>query len=458
MAQETLANTSIAPEYQPRYDLEAEMGLLGSIILDDSVLGEIHNVLEKDHFYDTRHPIIYETMLDLFDERTPIDFVTLKNQLEKKGAGLFDKIGGLDYLTMLAESVSSPGNAIYYAKIIREKFILRRVMEGCHEILKEACQANIESEPLLDKAQQIIFEIASKKESFKAIHIKDILKDTFETYIMTVRERKGMLSGLATGLTELDEILGGLQGGQLIIVAGRPGTGKSSFGLRLIEQVGINDNKALALFTLEVTRQQVVQNLLCSYNRIDGQKLRKGFVSNEEINQLLLSAGKIEQANILIDDASALTPFDLRSRCRRLKAEHDIQLVVVDYLQLMMMKDAESREREIANISYSLKSLAKELNIPVVAMAQLSRAPEQRDAKQPKPRLSDLRESGTIEQDADIVLLLYRDELYHPTNPDNENLCEMMVAKNRNGPVGNIKVLFQKQFTRFENYYQKEEE
>lgn len=456
MPPETQANSNTLPEYPPRFDLEAETGLLGSILLDDSVIGEVYQILEKDHFYNTNHKILYEAMLNLYDERMPIDMVTLKNELEKKGSELFEKVGGLDYLTTLVESVSSPSNAAYYARLIREKYILRSITEGCYEILRDACQTTTESESLLDKAQQIIFEVAQKKESLKTIHIKDILKDTFESHIMTIHDRRGRLNGLPTGLTEVDDLLGGLQGGQFIVVAGRPGTGKSSFGLRLMEQVGLIEKKPLVMFTLEVTSQQVVQNLLCSHNRLDGQKLRRGFVTAEEIQQLLISAGEFEKTNILIDDSSALTPFDLRTRCRRLKADNDIQLIIVDYLQLMMIKDAEKREREIAAISFSLKSLAKELNVPVVAMAQLSRAPEQRDVRQPKPRLSDLRESGAIEQDADIVILLYREELYNQS-PENENLCDIIVAKNRNGPTSNIKVLFLKQFTRFENYHKEDE-
>jgi replicative DNA helicase len=224
----------------------------------------------------------------------------------------------------------------------------------------------------------------------------------------------------------------------------------------LLEQVGLVEKKPLVMFTLEVTSQQVVQNLLCSHNRLDGRKLRQGFLTAEEIQQLLISAGEFEKTDILIDDSSALTPFDLRTRCRRLKADNDIQLIIVDYLQLMMIKDAEKREREIATISFALKSLAKELNVPVVAMAQLSRAPEQRDFRQPKPRLADLRESGAIEQDADVVLLLYREELYNQT-PENENLCDIIVAKNRNGPTEKVEVLFLKQFTRFENHHKEDE-
>jgi replicative DNA helicase len=455
MPTNTVTNSATGHEFQPQYDLEAETGLLGSIILDDSIVAGIHEVLDKEYFYNTNHQIIYDAMLKLYDERSPIDLVTLKSELEKRGDGLFDKIGGLDYLTNLVESVSSTANSIYYAKLIREKYILRAVMLGCNEILRETAQSTADSEYLLDKAQRIIFEVAQKKEAIKMIHIKDILTETFEKHIMTVHDRKGRLSGLSTGIAELDDTLGGLRGGQLIVVAGRPGTGKSSFGLRLLEQTGLVEKKAAILYTLEVTSQEVVTNLLCCHARVNSQSLRKGLVSAEEIQELMLSAGQFEKADIFIDDSTALTPFDLRSRARRLKADHDIQLILVDYLQLMMMKDADSREREIAQISYSLKSLAKELNIPVVAMAQLSRSPEHREPKQPKPRLSDLRESGTIEQDADVVLLLYRDELYNP-NSEKKNICEINIAKQRNGPTNTFEVQFQKEYTRFENLYKEE--
>jgi replicative DNA helicase len=456
MANNPAVSQNPGHDFQPQYDLEAETGLLGSIILDDSIVASVHEVLDKEYFYNSNHQIIYAAMLKLYDERSPIDLVTLKSELEKRGDGLFDKVGGLDYLTNLVESVSSTANSNYYAKLIREKYILRAIMLGCNEILRETSQSTADSEYLLDKAQHIIFEVAQKKEAIKMIHIKDILTETFEKHIMTVHDRKGRLSGLSTGLAELDDTLGGLRGGQLIVVAGRPGSGKSSFGLRLLEQTGLVEKKAAVIYTLEVTSQEVVTNLLCCHARVDSQKLRRGLISAEEIQELMLSAGQFEKSNIFIDDSTALTPFDLRSRARRLKADHDIQLILVDYLQLMMMKDADSREREIAQISYSLKSLAKELGIPVVAMAQLSRAPEHREAKQPKPRLSDLRESGAIEQDADVVLLLYRDELYNP-NSEKKNICEIIIAKQRNGPTNTFEVQFQKEYTRFETLYKEEE-
>jgi len=449
-------NSTPLQDYQHPQDIEAEASLLGCIMLDNSVTANVHEIVDRDCFYNTSHQIIYEAMLKLYDERVPIDLVTLKNDLEKRGDGILDKIGGTDYLMTVLESVPSAANADHYARIIREKYIIRTILQTCNEIMRQAAQPTAESDKLLDDAQRLILDVAQKKDATKNIHIKDLLKETFESRILSIRDRKGRLLGLPTGLTKLDDMLGGLQGGQFIVVAGRPGSGKSSFGLKLMEQAGLIEKKPVVLYTMEVTAQQVVQNLLCAHSRIDSQKLRRGFSSDEDIRDIMLAASKYQEAPIIIDDSSALTPFDLRSRVRRLKADYDIQMVIVDYLQLMMVRDAESREREIAGISYALKSLAKELNIPVVAMAQLSRAPEQRDVRQPRPRLSDLRESGTIEQDADVVLLLYRDELHNPTTDENRNICEINIAKQRNGPTGMIKCQFQKECTRFENLYTEE--
>lgn len=456
MAIEAVSTPGAVQDYQHPHDLEAEGCLLGSLLLDNSVIADIHELIKKDCFYNSHHQLIYEAILKLYDERVPVDEVTLKNELEKRGPNILEKIGGASYLITLSESVPSAGNAIYYAKIIREKYIQRRVMEACYNILHEASQSSQSSEVLLDKAEQVIFDVARQKEIVESIRIPDILRDVYER-ITLAHERKGRLSGLPTGLIELDNLLGGLQAGQFIVVAGRPGSGKSSFALRLLEESGLKEKKPIILFTMEVTSQQVVQNLLCSHAHVNSHLLRRGAISNEDIQKLLTAANAFHTTPILVDDSVALTPFDLRTKARRLKSDYDIQLVIVDYLQLMMMKDADNREREIATISYSLKNLAKELNIPVVAMAQLSRAAEHREPKQSKPKLSDLRESGAIEQDADVVLLLYRDELHNPDS-EHQNICEIHIAKQRNGPTGMVKVSFLKEFTRFENLYREEQE
>ncbi|MCK4908619.1 MAG: replicative DNA helicase [Planctomycetes bacterium] len=455
MATVTNTNKQITSEYQPPHDIEAEMSLLGSVILDNSVLADIHRLISPESFYHSYHQVIYEILVKFhLDEHRAIDVVILKDELSQKG--LLEKVGGIDYLTSLMESVPSSANADYYARIVWEKYILRSIMLTCHQILRQAVQPNVKSNDLLNEAQRMIFDIARRKELEKSNQIKDILDDVFKNRIMESFDRKTRLLGMPTGLIELDDLLSGLQGGQLIIVAGRPGTGKSSFALKLLDQISLKENKPAAIFTLEVTDQQLVQNLLCAHSQVNSQHLRKGMIDDEAKNHLLLAAGAFRESPIFIDDSSELSPQDLRFKARRLKADYDIQILIVDYLQLMQLKGAESRQIEIASISFALKSLAKELNIPVVAMAQLSRAAEQRDTKHPRPRLSDLRESGAIEQDADVVLLLYREELYDSNNPAVHNICEVEIAKQRNGPIGRVKVTFLQEYTRFENFHQEQ--
>ncbi|MEK7448258.1 MAG: replicative DNA helicase, partial [Planctomycetota bacterium] len=393
---------------------------------------------------------IYDIIVKFhLDERRSVDVVILKDELTKRG--LLEKVGGIDYLTSLMESVPSAANAVYYARIIREKYILRTVMLTCHQILRSAAQPDVHSDSLLNEAQKLIFDVARQKETEKSVKIQDILDGVFKNRIMEAFDRKSQLMGLSTGLYELDDRLGGLQGGQLIIVAGRPGMGKSSLSLKLLEQTGLVESKPVVIFTLEVTDQQVVQNLLCSHSRVNSHNLRKGLIDDEAKNRLLMAAGQFREKPIFIDDSSGLSPQDLRFKARRLKADYDIQLLIVDYLQLMRVENAESRQIEIATISYALKSLAKELDIPVVAMAQLSREAEKRDAKHPRPRLSDLRESGAIEQDADVVLMLYRDELYNEPTQETANICEIRIEKQRNGPTGEFKTTYLAEYTRFEN-------
>lgn len=439
-------------DYQQPYDLEAEMSLLGSILLDNSILGEVLQTVNKESFYQTSHKFIFVTMVRLYDKRNPIDLVTLKDDLIRQG--LLEGMGGIDYLTTIINTVPSATNAFHYAKIVREKYLLRHIMLLSHQLLREASQSSVDSEMLLDRAQREIFDLVRKAGLGKEIKISEILKETFDK-IIEYRDRKTRVSGLPSGLNELDDEIGGLHPGQFVVVAGRPSMGKSSFALRLLEQVGLVENKPVCLYTLEVTKEQVVQNLLCSTARVNAQKLRSGFVSDEEIQRLMLTAAKYDPTNIFIDDTVDVSILELKARTRRLKLDHDIQLLIVDYLQLMRIKERqpESRQVEVAFISQSLKNLAKELNIPVVAISQLSRETERREPKNPRPRLSDIRESGAIEQDADVVLLLYREELYRST-PENTNVCEIHIAKQRNGPSGKtIEVAFIKEYTRFDNLF-----
>jgi replicative DNA helicase len=436
-------------DFQYPQDKEAESALLGSLILDNSQIGEVADILKPEYFYQQTYRLIYETMIELYDRRVPFDTVILKNELLKKGN--LDKVGGIENIVAILESVPTASNATYYAEIIREKHILRRVIVISNDILKKSATGQTDSETLLEEAQKSIFQIAQEKDKAEIVSIRDVVKEVFSQ----IRDKGKKVTGLPYGLSKLEEFTGGMHPAQFIVVAGRPGSGKSSFALKLTEEIALKENKPVVLYTLEVTAEQIVKNLLCCTARINSSKFRSGILSEEEKKYLLDVCGYWREAPVFIDDTSALSVFELKNRSRRLKHQYDIQLIIVDYLQLMRWEEAEYREREIAYISASLKGLAKELNIPVVAMAQLSRDPEKRplSAKHPRPRLSDLRESGAIEQDADVVLLLYRDEMYNRDDTSVVNICEIDIAKQRNGPAGGkpIKVTFLKEYYRFEN-------
>jgi replicative DNA helicase len=455
MATETIHSAKAAAlgDFQYPYDLNAESALLGSLILDNIQLGDVSELIKPGHFYHLPHRLVFETMVDLYDQRRAFDVVILKDELLKKGS--LDKVGGIENIVSILESVPTASNAVFYAEIIREKYILRQLINISSNILQKSSRGEVESERLLEEVQKSIFELAQEKDKSEVISIKQIVKDVFRQ----IKDKAERVTGLPTGLTRLDDLTGGLHPSQLIIVAGRPGSGKSSFALRLIDDIAVREKKPIVLYTLEVTAEQIIKNLLCSTARINSTKLRNGMLSEEERRHILDICGLLEDSPVFIDDTSGLSVFELKNRSRRMKSQHDIQLIIVDYLQLMRWEDAENREREIAYISSSLKGLAKELDIPVVAMAQLSREPERRptSTKHPRPRISDLRESGAIEQDADVVLLLYRDEMYNPDDESTKNKCEINIGKQRNGPSGEtLSVAFLKEFYRFEDLTQED--
>jgi len=422
---------------------------LGALIFDNLQLGEVAELIKPDYFYQRAHQLIFELMVELYDRRQAFDIVIIKDELLKKGN--LDAVGGIDNIISILESVPNASNAVSYAEIVREKYILRRLIQICNDILQKSSRGQISTENLLEDAQKNIFQVAMEKDTSNVVSIKDIVRDVFSQF----KEKGKHIAGLPFGLTKIDEITAGLHPSQFIVIAGRPGSGKSSFALKLLEEVAIKGKKPVVLFTLEVTSEQIIKNLLCLTARIDSKKMRSGFLTEEERRSLLDWCGILAETPIYIDDTSGLSVFELRNRSRRLKSQHKIELIIVDYLQLMRWEDADNREREIAYISASLKSLAKELDIPVVAMAQLNREVERRpiSGKHPRPKLSDLRESGAIEQDADVVLLLYRDEMYNPDNLEVKNLCEVFVGKQRNGPAGETRTIsFLKECYRFENY------
>ncbi len=427
------------------HDNESEMALLGALILNNAAIGEVVDLLEPEAFYAPRNQLVFQTVAELYSAMKVCDSVTLKSELDKRQ--WLEKVGGVDYLVELTETVPNPAAAPEYARSVREKFLLRNLLRTCRQIEAETNQPGLTAERMLDRAQELIFKTAQRRGKEDVSQLGNILKATFEQ-IQDFRDRKQRLQGMATGFHELDDLISGLQKAHLYIVAGRPSMGKTSLAMRMIENVGLDLGKPVLFFSLEMAKQQIAQQMLCSHCKISSHRLRSGMLGEEDYHKLLLGAGVFHESPIYIDDSADLSDLELRARARRYRAQLGIELVVVDYLQKMHSKDAESRQQEISRISSSLKSLAKELDIPVVALAQLNRSPEGRESR--RPELADLRESGAIEQDADIVMLLYREDYYNPET-EKKGIAEVIVSKNRTGPTDSVELVFLRDFTRFEN-------
>jgi replicative DNA helicase len=385
-------------------------------------------------------------MVALFVKHEPIDVMTLSEELRKSGD--LDSAGGLAFLTELVDSVPSAANIEHYARIVLDKYILRQLISASSDIARECYRAEHDAGSILDEAEQKIFRVSESRISQGFSHIKDILKERFEE-IQRVHESRESVTGLSTGFIDLDKYTAGLHPGDLVIIAGRPSMGKTSFALNIAQHVGLDMKRPAAIFSLEMSKELLVQRLLCSEAQVDAQKVRRGFTSAKDIERLTSAAGLLSEAPLFIDDTPAITTLDIRARARRLKVERDISLIIVDYLQLARTSERiENRQQEISSISRSMKALAKELGVPVVALSQLSRAVEARGGDK-RPVLSDLRESGAIEQDADLVLFLYRPEFYDPGDPEKEGKAELIIGKQRNGPTGTVNLMFEKQYTRF---------
>jgi replicative DNA helicase len=432
-------------------NIEAEMAFLGSLLIDENAVGIAIDKVEPEYFYKDAHKKIFQVIVGFFNTNQAIDVVTVAEALKKTNS--LEEIGGAAYLASLASIVPTSANVAYYGKIIKEKYILRSLINTSTQIVCECYEPVMDADELLDRAERAIFEIVSRKVEPGSISIKEIIKDSIEA-IDTLYQRKVYVTGIATGFTEFDSMTAGLQPSDFIVVAGRPSMGKSAFAAGIAEHVGVVEKKPLAIFSLEMSKEQLVQRMLCSHARVDAHKVRTGFLSQSDWPRLTNAAGKLSEAPIFIDDSAGISVLELRAKARRLKAAHDIQLIILDYLQLMKgMSNAENRQQEIADISRSLKALARELNVPVLAVSQLSRAVEARIGH--RPQLSDLRESGAIEQDADVVVLLLREEYYLRTE-ENHGIAEVNIAKQRNGPVGIRKLAFIEEYARFENLAKEE--
>jgi replicative DNA helicase len=433
-------------ERTPPQALEAERAVLGGVLLEPEAATKAIEIVTPEAFYHPAHGRIFRAMVALFTRREPIDVMTLAEELRK--AGDLESIGGLTLLTDLVDSVPTAANIEHYAKNVLDKYLLRQLISASSEIAGEAFQASENADMILDEAEQKIFKISESRISQGFSHIKEILKERFEE-IQKVHETRKSVTGLPTGFIDLDKYTAGMHPSDLIIIAGRPSMGKTSFALNIAQHVGLHEQKPVAMFSLEMSKELLVQRLLCSEAQVDAQKVRRGFTSAKDIERLTNAAGLLSEAPIFIDDTPAISTLDMRARARRLKSEYDISVVIVDYLQLARTSDrSENRQQEISSISRSMKALAKELSIPVLALSQLSRAVESRGGDR-RPMLSDLRESGAIEQDADLVLFLYRPEFYYPDDPEKEGKAELIIGKQRNGPTGSVELTFEKQYTRF---------
>ncbi len=432
----------------PPQNIEAEKSVIGSMLVEKEAIGKGIEVLgNEEPFYKEAHKKIYSAIIDLFMKNEPVDLVTITEELRRKGD--LEAIGGAAYLTELINSVPTAANVEYYAKIVLEKSILRGLINACDKIKNLSFESTEEVDRVVDSAEKIIFSVTQEKIRQDFVLLKHIIKDSFQA-IEELYAKKEHVTGIPTGYNEFDLKTSGLHGSELIIIAGRPSMGKTSFALGIAHKAGVEEKIPVAIFSLEMSRDQLVQRMLCSEARVDAQKVRTGYLSESDWPKLTIAAGRLAEAPIFIDDTPAISVWEVRAKARRLKAEHNIGLIIIDYLQLMSGSGRiENRQQEISEISRSLKSLARELNIPVIAMSQLSRAAEQRESH--KPQLSDLRESGAIEQDADLVAFIFREEYYEPDNPDVRGIAEINIGKQRNGPTGTMQLAFIKQYTKFEN-------
>lgn len=447
-------------ERVPPQNIEAEQAVLGAMLIDKEAIAKATEVLSADDFYREAHRVIFSAMLELYNKNEAVDMVTVTEILKRDNK--LEDIGGIAYITSLANVVLTAANVKYHAEIVAEKSVLRQLVRVSTEIAAMGYEANDDVGTLLDTAESRILEISNRKKKADFTPINDILMDSVQS-IESLLQNKGGLTGLPAGFADLDKLTSGLHPSDFIILAARPSMGKTALALNIVQNVALRAHKVIggaprsvAFFSLEMSKEQLVNRMLCAEAGIDSQRLRVGEMHDEDWTHLWDACDTMSRAKIYIDDTAGITAMDMRSRARRLKAEHGLDLIVVDYLQLMQgsgkRNNSGDRQQEVSEISRSLKALARELDVPVLALSQLSRSVESRQVK--RPMLSDLRESGSLEQDADIVAFLYREDYY---NPDTENKhTELIIAKHRNGPVDTVNLFFQKQFTKFVGFTKRE--
>ena len=438
----------------PPQALDAEVAVVGAMLLDTTAVGAVSEILDDSAFYKGAHKKTFRAIIDLFSKEEAVDLVTVTQELKRQKA--LDDVGGAAYLSQVLGSVATTANVRHHAKIVLEKAILRRLISVSTEVVQEAYDASGDAADILDRAEQVIFEIAQTRVHRDFVPMREILKHSFEV-IQELYDKKQHVTGIASGFEDLDALTSGFQKADLVVIAGRPSMGKTAFALNVAAHTSIDGSTPTAIFSLEMGKEQLVQRMLCSEARIDAHKLRTGYLADKHWSSLTTAAGLLSEAAIYIDDTPSMNVLEMRSKARRLKAEADIGLVIVDYLQLMRgLGRPENRQQEISEISRSLKALAKELEVPVLALSQLSRAVESRGGDR-RPILSDLRESGAIEQDADVVMFIYRAEQYERT-PENIGRAEVIIGKQRNGPTGTVHLAFQSECTRFDNLSMRPEE
>ena len=428
------------------HNLEAERCVLGAILIHNDAFNVAAELIDSSDFFRVAHQRVFDKMVGLNERSQVIDLVTLKDELGRSGH--LEDVGGAAYIAGLADGVPRSTNVEHYARIVKEKSTLRNLIYSAGKILSTAYEAEDDAGTVLDQAEQEIFSIAEDRIHTGFVPLSDLVQGSFAT-IEQLQEHKGLVTGVPSGFVDLDKLTSGFQPSDLIILAARPSMGKTSLVLNMAQHIGTKTNRAVGFFSLEMSKEQLLMRMLTTQAKIDAHKLRGGFLSERDYEQISTALGTLSEAKVYIDDTAGLGVLEARAKARRLKAEHGLDLLIIDYIQLMQGRGRfENRTQELASISRALKGLAKELAVPVIALSQLSRAPETRSDR--RPQLSDLRESGALEQDADVVMFIYREEQYEKT-PDNENMAEVILGKQRNGPTGVVKMAFLKKYTRFEN-------